>query len=247
MKICTIICELNPLHNGHKYLIERARSLSGCDFTVCVMSGCFTQRGEMCRNDKFVRAAHAVLSGADAVIELPAPFAVAPAEIFARGAVTQLKGLNADLTLAFGCESGCAEDFKEAAYILNAESRLFKRTLADWSELNGKTQDGIDGFGVMSAFAYITLALTALTAIVFVVSKFANVKVLKWALVAVSLLLVISAIVAIATTFSFGGNLSNSDLGQIASGKTAPAAGAWLLTVFGILGGAAGVVGALKK
>lgn len=134
MKICTIICELNPLHNGHKYLIERARSLSGCDFTVCVMSGCFTQRGEMCRNDKFVRAAHAVLSGADAVIELPAPFAVAPAEIFARGAVAQLKGLDADLTLAFGCESGCAEEFKEAAYILNAESRLFKRTLADWSE-----------------------------------------------------------------------------------------------------------------
>lgn len=134
MKICTIICEFNPLHNGHKYLLERARAESGCDFILCVMSGCFTQRGDMCRTDKFLRAKHAVLSGADAVIELPAPFAVAPAEIFARGAVALLRGINAEITLAFGCESGTAADFTDAARILNCETDSFKRRLAECSE-----------------------------------------------------------------------------------------------------------------
>ncbi|MDE6691422.1 MAG: nucleotidyltransferase family protein, partial [Clostridia bacterium] len=87
MKISAIICEFNPFHNGHEYLISRAREINGCDKVVCVMSGSFTQRGDICRTDKFLRAKHAILCGADAVIELPAPFAVAPAEIFAQGAV----------------------------------------------------------------------------------------------------------------------------------------------------------------
>lgn len=121
MKICAIICEFNPFHNGHAYLISRAKRLSGCDAVVCVMSGSFTQRGEICRTDKYLRARHAVLCGADAVIELPTPFAVAPAEIFAKGAVKVISRLDADCTLAFGCEGdapcgpceggeGCNED-----------------------------------------------------------------------------------------------------------------------------------------
>ncbi|MDE7301231.1 MAG: nucleotidyltransferase family protein [Clostridia bacterium] len=95
MKICAIICEFNPFHNGHAYLLKKARELSGCDAVVLIMSGQFTQRGEICRTDKFLRAKHAVLSGADAVLELPAPFAVAPAEIFASGAVKLLAELTA--------------------------------------------------------------------------------------------------------------------------------------------------------
>ncbi len=130
MKICAIICEFNPFHNGHKYLLERARKISGCDAVVCVMSGCFTQRGEMCRTDKYLRAKHAVLCGADAVIELPAPFAVAPAEIFAAGAAQCLKHVPAELSLAFGCERGQSGDFVSAAAILNEESATFKVILA---------------------------------------------------------------------------------------------------------------------
>lgn len=130
MKICAIICEFNPFHNGHAYLLKEARRLSGCDFVVCVMSGQFTQRGEICRTDKFLRAKHAVLGGADAVIELPTPFSVAPAEIFARGAVKLVAQINAQTTLAFGCESGNAEDFTGAAHILCGESGRFKQELA---------------------------------------------------------------------------------------------------------------------
>jgi len=129
MKICAIICEFNPFHNGHKYILEQAREKSGCDFLVCVMSGQFTQRGEICRNDKFDRARHAVFCGADAVVELPTPFAVAPAEIFARGAMKVIERLKGEITIAFGCESGNKEDFLRAAEILKNESLTFKKAL----------------------------------------------------------------------------------------------------------------------
>ena len=86
MKICAVICEYNPFHNGHKYLIEQAKRLSGCDAVLCIMSGNFTQRGEAAVLPKFVRAEHAVRGGADCVIQLPAAFSVAPAEVFAQGA-----------------------------------------------------------------------------------------------------------------------------------------------------------------
>lgn len=129
MKILAIICEFNPLHNGHEYLIRRAREESGADAVLCIMSGCFTQRGEMCRNDKYTRAKHAILSGADAVIELPAPFAVAPAEIFARGAIKMLTAIPQVSALAFGYECGNKQDFINAARILNEESEIFRATL----------------------------------------------------------------------------------------------------------------------
>lgn len=144
MEICAIICEFNPFHNGHKYLIGQAKKLTGCDAVVCVMSGSFTQRGEICRTDKFLRAKHAVLCGADAVIELPAPFAVAPAEIFAGGAIKIIAALPEVKYLAFGCEScedsescddgGSCEDsgiFKSAAEILCNENETFKSALAE--------------------------------------------------------------------------------------------------------------------
>lgn len=129
MEICAIICEFNPFHNGHKYLIGQAKKLTGCDAVACVMSGGFTQRGEICRTDKFLRAKHAVLCGADAVVELPAPFSVAPAEIFARGAVEIVLRIPGVKYLAFGCESGLNGDFESAAKILCNESEQFKSAL----------------------------------------------------------------------------------------------------------------------
>lgn len=129
MRICGIICEFNPFHNGHKYLLERAKELSGCDKILCIMSGSFTQRGDICISDKFTRARHAVLCGADAVIELPAAFAVAPAEIFAIGAIKILSSIPEVTTLAFGCENAEA-DFIKAASLLNEESEQFKGVLS---------------------------------------------------------------------------------------------------------------------
>ena len=131
MKICGIICEYNPFHNGHAYLIEQAKRKSGCEALVCVMSGCFTQRGEPAFLDKYTRARHAVLAGADAVIELPAVFACAPAEIFAKGAVKILSSIPAFSCLAFGCESGDAEAFRTAAGQLANESKDMRASIRE--------------------------------------------------------------------------------------------------------------------
>ncbi len=131
MKICAIICEYNPFHNGHRYQFSEIRRLSGCDKILCIMSGNFTQRGEAAVFDKHTRARHAVLCGADAVIELPAPFAVSPAELFARGAVHILTSIPAVSALAFGCESGTKESFLTAARAANAEDKQFKAALKE--------------------------------------------------------------------------------------------------------------------
>lgn len=131
MKICAVVCEYNPFHNGHAYQLAEARRLSGCDQLLCIMSGNFTQRGEMAVFSKFSRARHAVLSGADAVIELPAPFAVAPAELFSEGAIHILSSVPAVETLAFGCESGNKESFLRAATALCREDKEYRAALRE--------------------------------------------------------------------------------------------------------------------
>lgn len=131
MKFCAVVCEYDPFHNGHLYQLSRIREESGCERVLCVMSGNFTQRGEIAVLNKFTRARHAVENGADAVIELPALYAVAPAELFARGAVHILSALPAVERIAFGCESGTTEDFLAAAHALSSEDKAFKTALKE--------------------------------------------------------------------------------------------------------------------
>lgn len=127
---CAIISEFNPFHNGHRYLLEKARALSGADFIACVMSGDFTQRGDIAVLNKYARARHAISGGADCVLALPVSFSVAPAEIFARGAVKIFSAIPSVKTLAFGCESGNKDNFLNAAKILSDESPRFKDVFA---------------------------------------------------------------------------------------------------------------------
>ena len=70
-----------------------------------------------------------MLGGADCVVELPTAFSVAPAEIFASGAIKILSSIPELDTIAFGCESGNESDFLHAAEILNNESNAFKKAL----------------------------------------------------------------------------------------------------------------------
>lgn len=142
MKICAIICEFNPFHNGHKYLLESVRAKGGYDAVLCIMSGPFTQRGDMAVLDKFTRARHAVLGGADCVIELPQPFAVAPAPVFARGAIKILSSVPEVSALAFGCEEML--DFRQIAASLTDENQTFKELL---SEGLGRGESYIKSYG----------------------------------------------------------------------------------------------------
>ncbi len=103
MNISGIICEYNPFHNGHAYLLTEAKKRS--DAVVCVMSGPFTQRGEVAILDKLARARMALVGGADLVLELPYPFCSSSAAYFAGAGVSILSMLGTS-TLVFGSESG---------------------------------------------------------------------------------------------------------------------------------------------
>lgn len=127
MKICGVICEYNPFHLGHEYQLREAKKRSGADAVVCVMSGCFTQRGEAAILPPALRAKHAVLCGADAVIALPVVFSAASAEIFARGAIRLLCSLPGFDCLSFGAEHADG-DFYAAAEILNDERAYIEKT-----------------------------------------------------------------------------------------------------------------------
>ena len=116
MKLAAIICEFNPLHTGHKKLIDYAKTVA--DKVVCIMSGNFTQRGLPACADKYSRATHAILAGADLVIELPTVFATASAENFAYGGVAIAEKLGADC-LVFGSECGNIDELKECLNVID--------------------------------------------------------------------------------------------------------------------------------
>ena len=123
MKICAIICEYNPFHNGHRYQLLEAKKRSGADFLLCLMSGNFVQRGDAAICDKFTRAKHAILAGADAVIELPTVFATSNAELFAKGAISLLSSIPAVTYLCFGAENADAKTLFRCATLLNNEPK----------------------------------------------------------------------------------------------------------------------------
>ena len=101
-----IVAEFNPLHSGHRYLIECARKLADENHgeVICVMSEFFTQRGEVAIVDGYIRAKEAVRSGCDMVIALPYLGSVAYGDYFARKSIEILAG--AGIThLIFGTEN----------------------------------------------------------------------------------------------------------------------------------------------
>ena len=74
MKASGITAEFDPLHDGHAYLMEETRRLTGCDALVIAMSGDFVQRGEPAVTDKWARTEAALRTGADLVVEIPTLF-----------------------------------------------------------------------------------------------------------------------------------------------------------------------------
>ena len=104
MESIGIIAEYNPFHNGHLYHIKKIKEKYPDATIILVMSGNFTERGDIALIDKWKRTKIALLSGIDLVIELPFPFATQSADYFSYGAITLLEKLKVEKVI-FGSES----------------------------------------------------------------------------------------------------------------------------------------------
>lgn len=117
MKTLGIISEFNPFHNGHKYLIDKAKIDLKTDFAISIMSGDFVQRGQASVMDKFSRARVAINCGFDLVIEMPSFVSLQSAEFFAQKSLNILNKMNIDY-LAFGIENINPDEFLSASQII---------------------------------------------------------------------------------------------------------------------------------
>ncbi|MBQ1260910.1 MAG: nucleotidyltransferase family protein [Clostridia bacterium] len=107
MLTVAIISEYNLFHKGHEHQIREIRRELGEDTRIiAIMSGNYTQRGQLAVADKFVRAKAALMCGVNLVLELPFPFSMSSAEFFARSAVKIADSIGVVDYLSFGSETG---------------------------------------------------------------------------------------------------------------------------------------------
>lgn len=118
MPLAGIIAEFNPLHSGHKYLIDCAKN-DGYD-VAAVISGNFVQRGDTAIIPKFKRAEAALAAGVDIVLELPVPWSMSTAQNFALGGISQLAAIGID-RLYFGSECDDIFELNKVADLLSSD------------------------------------------------------------------------------------------------------------------------------
>lgn len=136
MKVLGIIAEYNPMHTGHIYHISKAKEITGCDTVIVIMSGSFTQQGNIAIINKFERAKQAIQNGVDLVIEIPSAFASSDAGNFAYKSVSILNDLNVD-AICFGAETDNIERLK-----LISETLIYKDKEI-WNEIKNELKKGI--------------------------------------------------------------------------------------------------------
>jgi len=116
MKVAAIIAEYNPFHNGHLYQLKKIKEILGDDTAiVAIMSGNYTQRGEVAIADKTVRARAAVDCGVNLVLEIPFPHSMSSAEFYAKSGVHIANSIGVVNHLVFGSECGDTEALAKVA------------------------------------------------------------------------------------------------------------------------------------
>ncbi len=104
MSVAALIAEFNPFHNGHEYIVRKAKEITGAEHLVVIMSGDYVQRGAPAITDKWSRAEMALRHGADMVLEIPVRYASASAPFFSYAGVLITKKLGFIDYLCFGVE-----------------------------------------------------------------------------------------------------------------------------------------------
>ena len=125
-----IVAEYNPFHNGHLYHLIESKKISNADYCIAIMSGNFTQRGEVSIVDKWSKAQMALSNGIDLVIELPTLYAISSAENFASGAIKILNSLQIVDFISFGSEVNNISVLDDIANVLAFEPPQYKTLLS---------------------------------------------------------------------------------------------------------------------
>ena len=153
MKTVAIIAEYNPFHTGHEYQINKIRQEFGQDTRIiAIISGNYTQRGNIAIMDKSTRAECAVRCGVNLVLELPFPFSCSSAEFFAKSGVKIADSLGIIDILSFGSELGDIELLTKISK--NMQSSEYEKKL---SELISKNDEKRRGYPTLCEKAYKSL------------------------------------------------------------------------------------------
>lgn len=173
MIVNALITEYNPFHNGHIYHINESKKLTQPDVTIAIMSGQFTQRGEIAITDKFTRASE-VIKHVDLVVELPLYYAISYADDFGRGAV-KIADMMQATHIIFGSESGEIQHLRTVQEALQSNetesniARLMKLGLTYPHAIsqalgdNVLSPNNILGLSYMKAISEIATTMTPLT------------------------------------------------------------------------------------
>lgn len=129
-KVLGIVAEYNPFHNGHLYHLQESKKITDSNYTIAVISGNFTQRGNTSIVDKWEKANMAIKNGVDLVIELPLVYSISSAENFADGAIKILNSLNIVDYISFGAETNNISLLDKIATILYEEPKKYKELLS---------------------------------------------------------------------------------------------------------------------
>ena len=128
-RVLGVVAEYNPFHNGHLNHLELSKKLTGSKYTIAVINGHFTQRGETSIVNKWEKTKMALKNGIDLVIELPLIYSISSAENFAYGSIKILDSLNIVDTLSFGAEYPDIKTFHEISDLLVKEPAEYKEEL----------------------------------------------------------------------------------------------------------------------
>lgn len=102
--------------------------------------------------------------------------------------------------------------------------------------------NAISGLNANAAFAIMAVIFCGLTLVGYLLSKLFDIKVMKFIVLALAILAIVCAVVTLITAYTVAGD-EVYYLGRDAK----PAAGVWLVTIFGVIGGCAGAFAAIKK
>jgi predicted nucleotidyltransferase len=125
MRVCGIVAEYDPFHNGHLYHLQQCKQVAQADYVICVISCAFTQRGMPALFSTQDRAQMALEAGADLVLGMPQSYGCAQANRFALGGVGILDALGVVTHLGFGVEKAALPFLQTVATKLDDPDESF--------------------------------------------------------------------------------------------------------------------------